>query len=151
VEYHCDNLLERLHLLTLHNRFLHFDALFLINILPGVECCLSTLETASIWNTRNFNMFTCSSASAKLQLDVDLLQVQFVNLQVFLGALVWLLVFNSVYFAVSCVFHIKSDVYCFMLPQFLITTVLKAITCSCFLKMTIALLFVVSLPLCLRL
>jgi hypothetical protein len=86
MECHCDNLLERLHLLTLQNRLLHFDALFLINILPRVECCLPALLTASIWNIRNFNMFTCSSASASL-----LPKVQFVKLQVFLEALVRIL------------------------------------------------------------
>jgi hypothetical protein len=33
VEYHYDNILEKLNLQTLHIRCCHFDALFLINIL----------------------------------------------------------------------------------------------------------------------
>jgi hypothetical protein len=33
VEYHYDNLLEQLNLLTLHNRFPHSHALFLITVL----------------------------------------------------------------------------------------------------------------------
>jgi hypothetical protein len=37
MEYHYDNLLERLNLLTLHNRYHHFDALFLINIFNGTK------------------------------------------------------------------------------------------------------------------
>jgi hypothetical protein len=35
-EYHYDDLLERVHLLTLHNRHHHFDALFLINVFSGI-------------------------------------------------------------------------------------------------------------------
>lgn len=152
MECHCDNLLERLHLLTLQNRLLHFDALFLINILPRVECCLPALLTASIWNIRNFNMFTCSSASASL-----LPKVQFVKLQVFLEALVRILkpkiihlsliLLFTLLFLVSFILNQMRIVLCFLI---LIATVLKAITCSCFLKMTIDLLFIVSLPLHLR-
>jgi hypothetical protein len=66
MEYHYDNLLERLNLLTLHNRRRHFDALFLVNVFCGTKCCPSVLETVGLRipsrNIRDFNMFTCSSS-----------------------------------------------------------------------------------------
>jgi hypothetical protein len=64
--YHNDNLLESLNLKTLHNRYHHFDALFLINVFSGTKCCPSVLETVGILvptkNIRNCNMLTCSSS-----------------------------------------------------------------------------------------
>jgi hypothetical protein len=67
-EYHYDNLLERLNLLTLHNRHRHFDALFLINVFIGTKCCPSVFETVGIrvhtLNIGNFTLFTrCSSTT----------------------------------------------------------------------------------------
>jgi hypothetical protein len=44
MKYHYDNLLERLNLLTLHNRRRQFDALFLINVFNGTKCCPSVFE-----------------------------------------------------------------------------------------------------------
>jgi hypothetical protein len=44
MEYHYDNVLERLNLLTLHNRRRHIDALFLINAFSAIKCCASVLE-----------------------------------------------------------------------------------------------------------
>jgi hypothetical protein len=38
VEYHYDNLLEKLNLLTLHIRHRHSDTLFLINFFYGAKC-----------------------------------------------------------------------------------------------------------------
>jgi hypothetical protein len=64
--YNYDNLLEKIHLLTLHNRCRHFDALFLINVFSGTNCCPSVLEMVGLRvptrNTPNFNMFTCFSS-----------------------------------------------------------------------------------------
>jgi hypothetical protein len=64
VEYHYDNILERLNLGTLHIRRRHFNALFLINAFSGTKHCPSVLETVSIRvptrNIRNFTMFSCS-------------------------------------------------------------------------------------------
>jgi hypothetical protein len=41
MQYHYGNLLEKLNLLTMHNRRRHFDALFLINVFSGTRCCRS--------------------------------------------------------------------------------------------------------------
>jgi hypothetical protein len=64
VEYHYDNILEKLHLQTLHIRRRHFDALSLINAFSGTKYCPSLLETVGIRvttrNIRNFTMFSCS-------------------------------------------------------------------------------------------
>jgi hypothetical protein len=66
MECHCDNLLERLHFLTLHNRRRHSDAWFLMNVLSGSKRCPSVLETFGIHvptrNVRYFTMFCCSSS-----------------------------------------------------------------------------------------
>jgi hypothetical protein len=66
MEYHYDNLLERLNLLTLYKRRRHFDTLFLINVFIGTKCCPYVLEIVGLRvhtrNIRNFNMFTCSSS-----------------------------------------------------------------------------------------
>jgi hypothetical protein len=65
VEYDYDNLLEKLKLLTLHNRHHHFNALFLINVFSGTKRCPCILKTVSMclpaWNIHNFTMFACSS------------------------------------------------------------------------------------------
>jgi hypothetical protein len=45
MEYHYDNLLERLHL---HYIFHNFDGLFLINVFNGTKCCPSALETVGL-------------------------------------------------------------------------------------------------------
>jgi hypothetical protein len=80
MEYHCDNLLERLNLLTLHNRPLHFDALFLMNICIGTKYCPSVLETVDV----GFLLGTCSLAllATALQLDLSQPQMQFVNSEI---------------------------------------------------------------------
>jgi hypothetical protein len=39
VEYHYDNILEKLNLQTLHIRRRHFDALFLINVFCDAKYC----------------------------------------------------------------------------------------------------------------
>jgi hypothetical protein len=48
VEYHCDNILEKLNLQTLHIRHHHYDPLFLINVFSSIKCCPSVLETVGI-------------------------------------------------------------------------------------------------------
>jgi hypothetical protein len=64
VEYHYDNILEKLNLQTLHIRRRHFDALFLINAFSGTKYCSSVLETVGIRvptrSIRNFTAFSCS-------------------------------------------------------------------------------------------
>jgi hypothetical protein len=66
VEYHCDNILEILNMLTVLTSRRHFDALLLLNVFSGAKCCPSVLETVGIRvptsNFRNFTMFTCSSS-----------------------------------------------------------------------------------------
>jgi hypothetical protein len=66
MEYHYGNLLERLHLLTLHNRRRHFDDLFLIKVSSGTTFCPSVLEMVGLRvltrNISNIPMFTCSSS-----------------------------------------------------------------------------------------
>jgi hypothetical protein len=66
MEYHYDNLLERLNFLKLYNKRRHPGALFLINVLSFTKCCPCVLEAVGLWvrtpNIRNFNMFTCSSS-----------------------------------------------------------------------------------------
>jgi hypothetical protein len=70
MQYHYDNLLETLNLLTLHNRCCHFDALFLINVFSGTKCCPPVLKIFGLRvpnrNVHNFNMFTCSSTHCPL-------------------------------------------------------------------------------------
>jgi hypothetical protein len=74
VKYYYDIILEKLNMLTLHIRRRHFDALFLIIVFSGIKYCPSVLGTVGI---------RVPSAIA-LRLDVFLLQMQFVNLQIFL-------------------------------------------------------------------
>jgi hypothetical protein len=45
VEYHYDNILEKLNLQTLHIKRSHFDALFLIGVFSGTKYCRSVLES----------------------------------------------------------------------------------------------------------
>jgi hypothetical protein len=86
VHYH-DTILNKLNLQTLHIRRRHFDALFLRNIFTGTKYWPIDLETVGIRvparNTRNSPRSVAPSATA-LQLDVFLLQMQFVNVQIFL-------------------------------------------------------------------
>jgi hypothetical protein len=87
VEYRYDNMLEKLNLQTLHIRRRHFDALFLINVFSGSKHWPSVLETVGIRvPTRNIVTLTRSVApsATALQQDMYLLQMQFVNLQIFL-------------------------------------------------------------------
>jgi hypothetical protein len=55
-----DNLLERLNLLTLHNRRRHSNAF------SGAKCCSSVLKTVGLRvparNMGNFTVFSCSSS-----------------------------------------------------------------------------------------
>jgi hypothetical protein len=85
VEYLYDNLLERLHFLTLHNRRHHFDDLFLINVFNGTKRCVSALETVGLWactrDIRNFTLFT--SLATAFQPDLFQYQIQFLNLKTF--------------------------------------------------------------------
>jgi hypothetical protein len=64
VEYHHDNISEKLNLQTLHIRRRHFVALFLINVFSGTKYCPSVMETVGIRvptrNIRNFTTFSCS-------------------------------------------------------------------------------------------
>jgi hypothetical protein len=85
MKYHYDNLLERLNLLTLHNRRRQFDALFLINVFSGTKCCPSVLEIVSFELLLGTLVILLATA---LQLDVFEWQTQYVNLQIFLGTLV---------------------------------------------------------------
>jgi hypothetical protein len=48
VEYHYDNISEKLNLHTLHIRRRHFGALFLINVFCGTKYCPSVLKTVGI-------------------------------------------------------------------------------------------------------
>jgi hypothetical protein len=48
VEYHYENISEKLNLQTLHIRRRHFDAPFLINIFSGTKYCPFVLETVGI-------------------------------------------------------------------------------------------------------
>jgi hypothetical protein len=87
VEYHYDIILEKLNLQTLHIRRRHFDALFLINVFCGTKYCPPGLETVGIRvPTRNIVTLSLSvdPSVTALQQDVYLLQIQFVNLQIFL-------------------------------------------------------------------
>jgi hypothetical protein len=79
---HHYNLLEKLNLLTLHIRRRHSDALFLINVFSAARCCQSVLEIVGIRvPTRTMSCSVAPLATA-LQLNVVLLQMQFVNLQI---------------------------------------------------------------------
>jgi hypothetical protein len=74
---------------TLHIRRRHYDALFLINVFSGTKHCPSVLETGGIRvPTRNVVSLASSvvSSATVLQLDMYLLQMQFVNLQIFLAS-----------------------------------------------------------------
>jgi hypothetical protein len=66
MEFNCDNLLERLDLLTLRNKCRLFEAFFLINIFIDTKFCPSILETVGLEaptrNIRNFTVFICSSS-----------------------------------------------------------------------------------------
>jgi hypothetical protein len=87
VEYHYDNILEKLNMQTLHIRRRHFDALFLINVFSGTKCCPSVLETSAFVFLLGTYVTLPSSvvpSATALQLDVFLLQMQFVNLQILL-------------------------------------------------------------------
>jgi hypothetical protein len=80
------NLLERLNLLTLHNRRRHFDVLFLINVLEPLNVApLSSKWSAFVFLLGTFVTSTCSLAllATAFQLDVFQRQMQFVNLQIF--------------------------------------------------------------------
>jgi hypothetical protein len=70
VEYHYDNIFEKLNLQTLHIRRRHFDALFLINDFSGTKHFPSVLETVGIRvptrNMGNFNTFSCSFSHSPL-------------------------------------------------------------------------------------
>jgi hypothetical protein len=66
IQCHCDKLLEKLNLQTLHIRRCHSDASLSINVYNYAKCCPSLLETVGIcvpaWNICNFTMFSCSSS-----------------------------------------------------------------------------------------
>jgi hypothetical protein len=88
MEYHYDNLAEKLNLLTLHIRHHHVDALFLTNIFSGAKCCPSV---GNSWHPCSCSECTyvtlpCSTApqATALEINLFLLQMQFVNLQIFL-------------------------------------------------------------------
>jgi hypothetical protein len=80
VEYHYNNLFEKLHLLTLHIRRLHFDALSLValNVAP-----LSLKQLAFVFLPGTYVTLPRSVAPSAiaLWLDVFLLQMPFINLQ----------------------------------------------------------------------
>jgi hypothetical protein len=89
VEYHCDNLLEKLNLLTLHIKRRHADALFVIHVFSSAKCCPSVHETAAfVFLLGTYVTLPCSVAppATALQLDMCLLQMQYVNLQISLEA-----------------------------------------------------------------
>jgi hypothetical protein len=77
------NLLEKLNLLILQIRHCHFDALFIINVFSGAKCCPSVLKAVGICVLGASITLPCSVASlaTALQLDMFMLQMQFVNLQ----------------------------------------------------------------------
>jgi hypothetical protein len=78
MEYHYNNLLEKLNLLTLYVRRRQFDTLFLTNVFSGAlhVCYPSLLETAGI--------HVSTPSATALQQDLYLLQMQCVNIQIFL-------------------------------------------------------------------
>jgi hypothetical protein len=91
MEYHYDNLLERLNLPTLHNMHRNFDALFLINVLVPLNFApLSSKWLAFVFLFGTFVTSTCSLALlvTALQPDVYQPEMQFVNLQIYVGTLV---------------------------------------------------------------
>jgi hypothetical protein len=49
---------------TLHDRRLHFDALFFVSVYSGLKCCASLLDTTGIQgfprNFRNSSLFTAT-------------------------------------------------------------------------------------------
>jgi hypothetical protein len=87
VECHCDNILEKLNLQTLHIRRRHFSALFLINVLVTLYIApLSWKQSAFVFLLGTYVTLPLSVApsATALQQDVYVLQMQFVNLQIFL-------------------------------------------------------------------
>jgi hypothetical protein len=83
VEYHYDNILEKLNLQTLHISRRHFNALFLINAFSGTKHCPSVHETAAfafLLGTCVTSPLSVAPSTIALQLDAFLLQMQFANL-----------------------------------------------------------------------
>jgi hypothetical protein len=63
VEYHVDNLWEKLNLLTLHMRHRHSDAFVLIKVFSCAKYCPSALEAADIRvPPQNIRNLPCSFA-----------------------------------------------------------------------------------------
>jgi hypothetical protein len=84
VEYHFDNILEKINLQTLHIRRSHFDASFLINVFSGTKNApLSSKQSAFVFLLGTYVILTRSviPSATGLQLDMFLLQMQFTNLQ----------------------------------------------------------------------
>jgi hypothetical protein len=66
MEYHYDNLYDRLNLMTLHAMSHNIYALFLLNVFSGTKHFPSFLDIESLriptQSIRVFNMFACSSS-----------------------------------------------------------------------------------------
>jgi hypothetical protein len=103
VEYHYDNILEKLNLQTRHlDALVSKMSLVALNIAP-----LSWKQSAFVFLQWTYSYVTLPRSVAPsatvLQLDAYLLQIKFVNLQLFLvsGVLVWKVLANPLFF-VSC-------------------------------------------------
>jgi hypothetical protein len=76
--------LEKLNLLTQHTRRRHSDDFFFINAFRGSKYLTSLVETAALRVTAR-NISSVSPPATAVQLEVFLLQMQFVNLQIPFG------------------------------------------------------------------
>jgi hypothetical protein len=85
VEYHYDNILDKLNLQTLHNRRRHFDALFLMSLVALNMVPLSWKQSAFVFLLGTYVTLPRSVAPSAtvLQLEVFLLDMQFVNILIF--------------------------------------------------------------------
>jgi hypothetical protein len=88
MEYRYDNLLERLNLLTWRKKRRHFDALFLINV-PFLSSKQS--DFGFLLGTFVTSTYSLALLATAIQLDVFQLQMQLINLHIFLGTPVCIL------------------------------------------------------------
>jgi hypothetical protein len=80
-------MLEKLNLQTLHIRRRHYDDLFLISVFSGTKYCpLFSKQSAAMFLPGTYATLPGSFAPTvtALHLEVFLLQIRFVNMQIFL-------------------------------------------------------------------